>query len=61
MYTYIMRINTFLKQKLLFAYTILEPFSLFLNDLVDFIARGNVGMIDITNTALLVFDNDAAD
>ena len=25
MYTYIMRINTFLKQKLLFAYTILEP------------------------------------
>ena len=26
MYTYIMRINTFLNQKLLFAYTILEPF-----------------------------------
>ena len=36
-------------------------FSLFLNDLVDFIARGYDGLIDITNTAFLVFDNDDAE
>ena len=36
-------------------------FSLFLNDLVDFIARGYDGLTDITNTAHLVFDNDDAE
>ena len=36
-------------------------FSLFLNDLVDFIARGYDGLTDITNTAHLVFDNNDAE
>ena len=36
-------------------------FLLFLNDLVDFIARGYDGLADITNTAHLVFDNDDAE
>ena len=36
-------------------------FSIFLNDLVDFIARGYDGLTDITNTAHLVFDNDDAE
>ena len=33
-------------------------FSLFLNDLVEFIARGYDGLSDDTNAAHLVFDND---
>ena len=33
-------------------------FFLFLNDLVDFIARGYDCLNDITNTANLVFDNN---
>ena len=33
-------------------------FSLFLNDLVEFIARGYDGLRDVTNAAHLVFDND---
>ena len=36
-------------------------FSLFLNELVDFIARGYDGLSDITNPADLVFDNDDAE
>ena len=36
-------------------------FSIFLNDLVDFIARGYDGLTDIINTAHLVFDNDYAE
>ena len=36
-------------------------FSLFLNELVDFIARGYDGLSDITNTADLVFESDDAE
>ena len=36
-------------------------FSLFLNYLVDFIARGYDVLSDIKNTALLVYDNDDAE
>ena len=38
MYTYIMRINTFLNQKLLFAYTILEPVKLLAEHDLEFLS-----------------------